>query len=99
MRRLLLLMMVLGALLIVAGPQYLGVDPLGTPAWWLTHRMPPEVRIEAPAGPVRGSVPLRITGSDHERADVIEVRVDDVPIPPGWTVTVDTQGLADGPHR
>jgi hypothetical protein len=69
-------------------------------ACYLADRDPPEVRIQAPAGPVRGRVTVALGVSDNCRVGEVRVFLDGQPLegaPP--QLEIDTAKIPDGDHR
>jgi murein DD-endopeptidase MepM/ murein hydrolase activator NlpD len=74
--------------------------PLEDPVWWLMNDTPPGVAIEAPTGPLRGSVDAKLRLEPAGRTRVVSVRVDDQALPSADSrLSVDTSKLKDGQHR
>lgn len=72
---------------------------LGYGLWWLTNAEPPSLTLTGPADVVRGSVRIGVQLSPGDRARIAEARVDGRLVDTLDPLTVETTGLADGPHR
>lgn len=72
---------------------------LGHGLWWLTNAKPPTLTLAGPADVVRGSVRIGVQLSPGDRARIAEAQVDGRPVDTLDPLTVETMGLADGPHR
>jgi murein DD-endopeptidase MepM/ murein hydrolase activator NlpD len=67
--------------------------------WWATNSTPPAVTLAGPPDVVRGRVPVDVAIAPHERARVVDARIDGRPLEPNLPLAVDTSALPDGEHR
>lgn len=67
--------------------------------WWLTNTTPPTVSLQAPQGPVRGTVTVAAVVGPEGRARPIDVLVDGRPQAAEERIAIDTATLADGQHQ
>jgi hypothetical protein len=72
---------------------------LGYGLWWLTNSNPPALALAGPADVVRGTLRIGVQLSPGDRARIAEAQVDGRPVDTLDPLTVETTGLADGPHR
>jgi len=75
--------------------------PLNDPLWWLSNETPPNVTVDGPGGPRRGSVEARIGLEPAGRARIVSVRLDDQVQnqQQAGSLKIETAALKDGPHR
>jgi murein DD-endopeptidase MepM/ murein hydrolase activator NlpD len=75
--------------------------PLEDPVWWYSNEAPPQVVVQGPAGPLRGSADAIIQLTPIDRARVVAVTVDGQPTtaPADARISLDSAQLADGVHR
>jgi murein DD-endopeptidase MepM/ murein hydrolase activator NlpD len=67
--------------------------------WWLTNTAPPSIVLSAPTDTVRGTIGVQVRVEPADRAEAVEVRVNDRLLQPGQQVAVDTSTLPDGSHQ
>jgi len=66
--------------------------------WWLNNTTPPQVRLTAPAAPVRGTIFITVTTQADGPHALSAVYLDGRPLPASPTLTIDTATLPDGEH-
>lgn len=98
----------LGLVIILAGAGAVGGASLGV--WqpgggieqalnWWSDDAAPAVTIQAPGGPVSGTVRLVVETTDSSPVQLVSARVGERPLEPKAAIELDTRSLPDGEHR